>query len=203
MTNLLVLNTSLSGENGKSNQLVSQYVEQLEGKTDVNVVNRDLAAENLPHLSGAEMQAWMTPAEERSDEQKMQAALSDTLVEEIEAADTLVIGMPMYNFGVPSVFKAWIDRVARAGRTFRYTENGPQGLLQGKKAVIFATRGGMYAGTEKDSQTQFLKDVLAFLGITDVEFVYAEGLAMGDEFYDKAWHAAEQKIIELIEKQAA
>lgn len=203
MSKLLVVNTSLNGDNGNSNKLVNAFLEQWKKHRNDEVVVRDLAAESLPHLSAEEMQSWMTAAEERSDEQNILAGLSDTLVEEVESAQTLVVGMPMYNFGVPSVFKAWIDRIARAGRTFRYTENGPQGLLENKKVYIMAARGGMYAGTPKDSQTQFIKDVFAFLGLTDVEFVYAEGLAMGEEAFSGAWESAEKKIIELIDERAA
>jgi len=105
---------------------------------------------------------------------------SDALIDELRAADTIVLGLPMYNFGVPSTLKAYFDHIARAGQTFKYTEKGPVGLLTGKKAIVFATRGGLYAGTPLDSQTEYVRTFLAFLGITDVKFVYAEGLAMGD-----------------------
>ena len=106
----------------------------------------------------------------------------------------LVIGMPMYNFGVPSTFKAWVDRLARAGVTFKYTENGPVGLLADKKVVVLAARGGQYVGTAKDTQTTYLKDFFAFVGLTDVEFVYAEGLAMGEESFNGAMDAATAQI---------
>ena len=173
----LVLNSSLNGEQGNSNKLTAQFASLL---SSGDVVYRDIGTNPIPHLSQEEMQAWMTAPDERTQEQSELAAISDTLIEEVKSADTLVIGMPMYNFGVPSNFKAWIDRIARAGVTFRYSENGPVGLLEGKKAYVLAARGGMYAGTPLDTQTQYLKDVLAFIGITDVEFIYAEGLAMGD-----------------------
>jgi FMN-dependent NADH-azoreductase len=124
------------------------------------------------------MASWMVAPEQRNPQQAEQASLSELLIEELQGSDTLVIGMPLYNFGVPSTFKAWIDRIARAGITFRYTENGPEGLLNGKKVYIVATRGGMYKGTAKDSQTQYLTDVLGFLGMHEVNFIYAEGLHM-------------------------
>ena len=107
-------------------------------------------------------------------------AYSDQLIDELRRADTLVLRLPMYNFGLPSALKAYFDLVARAGVTFKYTETGPVGLLTGKKAYVFATRGGYYAGTPKDAQTAYLRDFLGFLGITDVAFVYAEGLATGE-----------------------
>lgn len=203
MKKLLLINTSLNGKQGHSWQLAEKFVDQLAASADINVTLRDLDSSNLPHLSSSEMAAWMTPADERSEQQKELAAISDELVAEIKAHDIIVIGMPMYNFGVPSVFKSWIDRVARAGVTFRYTENGPVGLLENKKVYVVAARGGLYQGTPKDSQTQYLKDVLAFLGMSDVEFVYAEGLNMGPDAANKGFAQADEKISELIEKMVA
>lgn len=203
MQNVLLLNTSLNGEQGNSNKLSQRFIQQLSEQQQIELVQRDLATMELPHLSATEMQAWMTDASERNAEQQQLVALSDELVAEVQAADALVIGMPMYNFGIPSVFKAWIDRIARAGVTFRYTENGPVGLLENKKVYVLAARGGLYAGTDKDSQTQYLKDVFAFIGLSDVEFVYAEGLAMGEEMANNAWSQANEKIIELIGEYAA
>ncbi len=105
-----------------------------------------------------------------------------------------MIGVPMYNFGIPSTLKAYFDHIARAGLTFRYTENGPEGLLTGKKAYIFATRGGQYAGTALDTQSAYIRDFLAFLGITDVEFIYAEGLNMGAEIKEQALVTAQARL---------
>lgn len=185
MKNVLLINSSLNGEDGNSSALAHELTSKIKqnnsnrnSNSNVTIIERDLSAEVLPHLSQQEMAAWMTPEEERSAEQKQLAQLSDSLLAELISSDTLVIGMPMYNFGIPSTFKAWIDRIARAGISFKYTEQGPVGLLEGKKAIIVAARGGVYQGTEKDSQTQYLKDVLAFIGITDVKFIYAEGLNM-------------------------
>ena len=203
MKSVLAINTSLSGENSKSKQLVEQFISNWKENTDVNVNERDLAKDNIPHLSGEEMQAWMTDVEQRTENQQQLASLSDTYIKEVQDADVLVVGMPMYNFGVPSVFKAWIDRIARAGITFRYTENGPQGLLENKTVYVVATRGGVYAGTEKDSQTQYLKDVFAFVGLTDVHFIYAEGLALPEAPAINNFVQAEEKIVELIAKHAA
>lgn len=203
MKKLLLINSSLNGTQGHSWQLADKFVKQLAASTDISVSVRDLDGESLPHLGSSEMAAWMTPAEERSQEQQALAALSDGLIAELQDNDIIVIGMPMYNFGVPSVFKSWIDRVARAGVTFRYTENGPVGLVQNKKVYVVAARGGVYQGTPKDSQTQYLNDVLAFMGMTDVEFVYAEGLNMGPEAANKGFAQADEKISELIEKMVA
>jgi FMN-dependent NADH-azoreductase len=122
----------------------------------------------------------MTTEAERSPEQQDLTALSDTLIAEVQNADTIVIGMPMYNFGTPSHFKAWVDHIARAGVTFRYTENGPEGLLIGKRVVVLVASGGIYKGTDNDSLTPYLTTFFNFLGIQQVNFIYAEGLAMGD-----------------------
>ncbi|WP_462180370.1 FMN-dependent NADH-azoreductase [Pseudoalteromonas gelatinilytica] len=178
MKKVLVLNSSLNGEQGNSTKLSQQFVEQLANNQQISVTTRDLSDNAIAHLTQTEMAAWMTDANERNDEQKALAAISDDLIAELNDNDLIVIGMPMYNFGIPSTFKAWIDRIARAGITFKYTEQGPVGLITDKKVVVLAARGGMYQGTEMDSQTKYLKDVLGFVGMTDVNFIYAEGLAM-------------------------
>ena len=178
MKKVLVLNSSLNGEQGNSTKLSQQFVEQLANNQQISVTTRDLSDNAIAHLTQTEMAAWMTVANERSDEQKALAAISDDLIAELNDNDLIVIGMPMYNFGIPSTFKAWIDRIARAGITFKYTEQGPVGLITDKKVVVLAARGGMYQGTEMDTQTKYLKDVLGFVGMTDVNFIYAEGLAM-------------------------
>ena len=178
MNNMLFIKSSLNGEQGQSNKLAQQLVSNLASTSNITIIERDLAKNSLAHLSQAEMSAWMTQPKERSVEEAKLANVSDTLIEELHTSDTIVIGMPMYNFGVPSTFKAWADRVARAGITFNYTENGPVGLLENKKVIVVAARGGIYAGTEKDTQTQFLKDFFLFIGIEDISFIYAEGLNM-------------------------
>ncbi|MDT8449297.1 MAG: NAD(P)H-dependent oxidoreductase, partial [Wenzhouxiangellaceae bacterium] len=141
---------------------------------------RNLWPDTIPHLDDATFEAFATPGAERSDDQKRLVALSDALIAELEAADVVVIGLPMYNFGVPSTLKAWFDHVARAGVTFRYTETGPEGLVRGKRAVIACARGGRYSGTADDLQTAYVRKFLGFIGITDIEMVYAEGLAAGN-----------------------
>jgi FMN-dependent NADH-azoreductase len=188
MSNILLIKSSLNGEQSKSNKLAEELVANLTAQGNSTAVVRDLAAQPLPHLSQAEMAAWMTDEVDRSAEQTELALLSDTLIAELQNSDTVVVAMPMYNFGAPSSFKAWVDRIARAGITFKYTEKGPVGLLENKKVIVIATRGGAYKGTEKDSQTQFLKDFFSFVGLDDIRFIYAEGLNMAnaDASYSEA-----------------
>ena len=195
MKKLLVINSSLNGTDGNSNQLASEIVTHLTGKFDVSVNERDLAKNALPHLTQEELGVWMTEPAERTESQERMAQVSDELIQELEEADAVVIGLPMYNFGIPSTFKAWVDRIARAGKTFKYTETGPQGLLKNKKVYIAAARGGIYQGTEKDSQTQHVKDIFALLGITDLEFFYAEGLNMPGADESKAAFSEKVKAI--------
>lgn len=179
---LLQLKTSLFANHGQSSQLSDAFVAAWQlSRPGAQVTVRDFSADPVPHLDGAGFQAFLAKPEERTAEQQAKAAYADALVAELQAADVLVIGLPMYNLGIPSMLKAWVDHVFRAGVTFRYTETGPQGLLVGKKAYVFATRGGRYAGTAFDMQTDYVRAFLGFIGITDVEFVYAEGLNMGEE----------------------
>lgn len=197
MTTILQLNTSLSGESGLSSRLASDFSSQLAGATGAAVVVRDLAREPVPHLTAERFAAFTTPVSERTLEQQRHVTESDVLIEELRRADVLVLGVPMYNFGVPSTLKAYFDHVARAGVSFRYTPDGPVGLLGAKRAYVFATRGGRYAGTEGDLQTQYLRKFLGFIGIRDVEFVYAEGLALGVEPRERAVAAALERIAQL------
>jgi FMN-dependent NADH-azoreductase len=178
---LLQIDSSLFSGSGQSSQLSRAFTERWqELHPDGRVVTRDLARQEIPHLTAERFQAFLARPEARTPEQHAIAGFSDALIEELRQADVIVLGLPLYNFGVPSQLKAYFDHVARSGVTFRYTANGPEGLLKGKKAYVFAARGGLYAGTPKDTQTPYVRDFLAFLGITDVEFIYAEGLAMGE-----------------------
>ena len=181
MNTVLHLDSSLHSAGGASSQLAAKFVETLSAAVPgTEVIHRDLARQPVPHLTAERFASFLAKPESRTPEQQAIAGQSDALIEELERADTIVLAVPMYNFGIPSTLKAYFDHVARAGRTFRYTEKGPQGLLAGRKAIVFATRGGLYAGTPRDTQTAYLREFLGFLGITDVEFVYAEGLAMGE-----------------------
>ena len=144
------------------------------------------------------MQTWNMVSDSMSPEQTELARYSNTLLEQLEASDIIVVGMPMYNFTIPSTFKAWIDRVARAGRTFSYTSEGPKGHLVGKTVYVFAARGGIYQGTGSDTQTPYLRLVFGLMGITDVNFVYLEGLNMGEEHAQTSWQAARHTLSELL-----
>lgn len=195
--NILVIKSSVFSDGGNSSNLVNAKVEALKAAyPDATIVERDLGANPIPHLDGERVGAFFTPAEERSDAQQQVDDFSMTLIEELKAADQVVVGVPMYNFGIPSQLKSWIDHVARAGITFRYTENGPQGLLEDKPVTVMAARGGLYAGTENDTVTPYLKLFFGFVGITSVEFVFAEGLNMGDDSKDKAMREAKAAIAE-------
>jgi len=198
MTTILQINASIFGDDGQSSRLADAFVQRWrEGEPDARLIRHDFAEKPVPHLTAARFKAALTPVAERSEVQAREAAIADRLVDELLAADVLVIGLPMYNFNVPSTLKAWFDHVARAGTTFRYTENGPQGLLENRRAYLFTARGGQYAGTENDFQTPYVKFFLAFLGITEVECVHAEGLAMGDEASREALASAREALAAL------
>ena len=142
---------------------------------------------------------FIAKPQERTAEQRKAVAYSDALIAELKAADVIVLGLPLYNFGLPSTLKAYFDQVGRAGSTFRYTAEGPVGLLTGKKAYVFAARGGLYKGTPSDTQTPYVRAFLAFLGITDVEFVYAEGLAISEASKSAGIASAHAEIAKLVE----
>lgn len=183
MTTLLQLNASINNSNGQSSQLANQFVAAFREKhPEAKIIVRDVAAaEAVPHLDAERFGAFITKPEERSNAQHAVVAYSDALIAELQQADVIVLGLPMYNFGVPSQLKAYFDHIARAGVTFKYTDKGPEGLLTGKKVYVFAARGGLYAGTPMDTQTSYVRDFLRFLGMTEVEFIYAEGLAISPQ----------------------
>ena len=205
MTTILQINSSLHGDDALSSRLAGEFVQALRdgtapGETNAAgpvVVLRDLAREPVSHLTAERFEAFSTPATQRTPWQQQAVAESDRLIAELQAAEVVIIGLPMYNFGVPSTLKAYFDHVARAGVTFRYTAEGPEGLLAGKKAYVFATRGGRYAGTPSDLQTAYVRQFLGFLGIRDVVFVYAEGLALGTAQRDAAVAHASARIGDL------
>lgn len=192
---ILQINSSLSGAEGVSSRLASRFVESLQAaETGSTLTVRDLALRPVPHLTAERFAAFGTPANRRTLDQQRIVSESDALIEELRSADVIVLGLPMYNFGVPSTLKAYFDHVARAGVTFKYTAQGPVGLLTGRKVYVLATRGGRYAGTQLDSQTDYVRQFLGFLGINDVEFVYAEGLALGEEAKAAALSEVENQI---------
>jgi FMN-dependent NADH-azoreductase len=200
MTHLLQINASISQDGGQSTRLARQFVSAFKARNPAaEVVVREVAsADPVPHLNGERFSAFIAKPEDRSAAQASVVAYSDALIAEIKKADVIVIGLPMYNFGVPSQLKAYFDHIARAGVTFKYTASGPEGLLTGKKVYVFATRGGLYQGTALDSETNYVRDFLSFLGMKDVRFVYAEGLASAEHKEAGLARAAEE-----IEKLAA
>jgi len=200
---LLQINASIFSKHGQSTRLADEFVAAWSASNpSAQVVVRDLAEDTVPHLDAERFGAFLAKPGELTPEQQAVIDYSDALIDELKRADVLVLGLPMYNFGVPSTLKAYIDHVARAGATFKYTDKGPVGLLTGKKAYVFATRGGIYAGTPLDTQTAYVRDMLRFLGIDDVEFVYAEGLAIGAERKTAALSQAQRAIERLTLPEA-
>ncbi len=199
MTTLLQLNASINNSNGQSSQLANQFVAAFHERNPLaQIIVRDLAAaEAVPHLDAERFGAFITAREKRSNAQHAVVAYSDALIAELQRADVIVLGLPMYNFGIPSQLKAYFDHIARAGVTFKYTDKGPEGLLSGKKVYVFAARGGLYAGTPLDTQTSYVRDFLRFLGMSDVEFVYAEGLAISPQSKEAGLARAVAEIARL------
>ncbi len=193
---LLHLDSSILGDASASRQLSAAVTEAWKNsQADVQVTYRDLASDALSHLSAASLVAGGTPAELRDAAQAYEVALAEATLQEFLAADAIVIGAPMYNFTIPTQLKAWIDRVAVAGKTFAYDENGPKGLAGGKKVVIASTAGGIHAGQASgQAHEDYLILVLRFLGITDIEVVRAEGLAYGEEPKANALRSAHAQI---------
>lgn len=196
---ILQINSSARAENSHSTRLAATLVERLRAaQPQATLAVRDLGRTPHPMLDEAALQALFSPAEQRTPEQAARVAQDDALIAEIQAADVVVIGVPMYNFGVPAQLKNWIDAISRAQVTFRYTANGPEGLLTGKKVYVALTRGGLYRNTPNDTQTPYLKTFFGFLGMTDVQFVYAEGLAMGPEAEQNALASALSQIEQAL-----
>ncbi|MDE1265187.1 FMN-dependent NADH-azoreductase [Vibrio aestuarianus] len=177
MSRVLALKSSILGDYSQSSKLLDNYLTKFETQ---QVTLRDLAATPLPVLDFSVATA-LRATEDLSDEQQKIVAISDQLIAELNATDTLVIAAPMYNFTIPTQLKNWFDLIARAGVTFKYTELGVKGLIEGKKAVVITTRGGIHKDSATDNVTPYLKTILGFIGITDIEFVYAEALNMGEE----------------------
>jgi len=204
MKTLLQLNTSLFSAGGQSTQLANAFVEEWQrNHPDARVIIRDLANEPVPHLNATRLQAFMTPAEQRSVEQQAIVVYSDALIAELKNADVVVLGLPLYNFGIPSALQAYFDHLARAGVTFNYTANGPVGIMQGKRVLVFATRGGKYAGTQQDSATTQVRAFLNLLGMQDVGFVYAEGLNIDADTRAQGLTAARQHSTRLAQTFAS
>lgn len=193
--NILQINSSARSSGSQSTRLADTIVTRLSADyPDARLTVRDLARNAHPVLDEAALQALFTSAEQRSPEHAARVALDDALIAEVQAADVLVLGVPMYNFGISAQLKNWFDAIARAQVTFRYTENGPEGLLKGRKVYVALARGGVHRDTATDSQVPFLKTMLGFLGMTDIQFIYAEGLAMGPDAVQRAQLQAQAEI---------
>ena len=194
MSRVLALKSSILGDYSQSTKLVEEFIKNVDQD---KLTVRDLAANPLPMLDFSVATA-LRATEDLSQDQQSIVDLSNTLIEEIKAADTLVIAAPMYNFTIPTQLKNWIDLIARAGVTFTYTENGVKGLIEGKKAIVVTTRGGIHKDAATDSMTPYLRTVLGFVGITDVEFVYAEALNIGEDAEAKGISEAKSQLAELV-----
>jgi FMN-dependent NADH-azoreductase len=190
MTNILYVTSSPRGAESYSHRVASQVIAELQAAhPGARVRVRDVARDPLPHVDENFVAALRPSGGSLTADQQAIITQSDALIDELLAADIIVIAAPMYNFGIPSTLKAWIDYVARAGRTFRYTEKGPEGLVTGKKAILIHSRGGVYSSgpaQAMDHQGTYLRSVLGFLGVTDVESVDVEGVAYGPDVAEKA-----------------
>jgi FMN-dependent NADH-azoreductase len=197
--NILQINSSARSTGSESTRLADAIVAKLTAANPgVQVTRRDLAAQPHPILDEAALGALFTPADARTDAQKARIALDDALIAQVQAADVVVIGSPMYNFGVTVQLKSWFDAVARAGVTFKYGANGPEGLLTGKKVYVTLARGGMHKNGATDNQVPHIKTLLGFLGMTDVTLIYSEGLGMGPDAVAKAQAEANQEVEALV-----
>lgn len=203
MKKVLVVYSSMNGLEGNSSKLATQFTDQLNLTHQCKITTLELIKEDLPHLSSKEVQAWMAAPEARTAEQSTLVARSDSYIKQVKEADYIVIAAPMYNFSIPSLLKSWMDRLARAGITFKYTNEGPEGLIKNKTVFVVSARGGIHAGTESDSQTPLMKTFFSFIGLDNIHFVYAEGLNMGVEIAKAGWEKSNEKIIELTQNLAA
>ncbi|UPW17627.1 NAD(P)H-dependent oxidoreductase [Agarivorans sp. TSD2052] len=196
MSTVLTLKSSILGEYSSSSALIDQLSERYL-QQGAKLIARDLAAEALPVLTG-EIATALRGSDHLNQAQQQALSLSNLLVEELQAADVLVLAAPMYNFSIPTQLKNWLDLVARAGLTFKYTEQGPVGLVNNTKAIIVTTRGGVHKDAVSDTQIPHLKLVLGFLGISDVEVVYAEALNMGEQQAKQQMQAAKEQLAALV-----
>jgi FMN-dependent NADH-azoreductase len=204
MTQLLQINSSLAGERAASTRLADRLVSGLKlADPSLVIVRRDLYGEVLPPLDARRFAAIGKAKATRTVEEAALVAIADELIAEVASASTLVVTAPMYNFAVPSQLKNWFDYLARAGVTFNYTATGPVGLLTGKRAVLVTTRGGEHRGRPQDHVVPYVRTMLAFLGITDLEVIYAEGLALGEAPRRHALARAEADIDLLAARLAA
>ncbi len=201
---VLSIETSPLGDYSVSRKLTAKILLELKFKhPNTNVVTRDLVTSPLPHLDGMTVGAFFTPPDQRNESQNQAITLSDTCVDELISADVIVIGAPMWNFGIPSSLMAWIDHIVRVGRTFQYGASGPESLLPlGKKVIIASSRGGVYTSGPMqvmDHQEAYLKTALGFIGLHDVSVVRAEGVAKGDDAIRSAMDTADAQLKDIIQ----
>jgi FMN-dependent NADH-azoreductase len=203
--NILHIISSPRGTASYSNRVAAEVIADVKSREPgASVTTRDLARDPLPHIDDDFVVATKSATGAQTERQRAQLAQSDALVDELFAADVIVIAAPMINFTVPSNLKTWIDNVARAGRTFSYSEKGPQGLVTGKQVILVVARGGVYSDKPAfDFQVPYLKNVLGFLGMTDVEVIDVEGTAFGPEVAEKAVEAATAKLHAHCDARAA
>lgn len=193
--NILQINSSARSTGSESTRIADAIVAKLTAaNAGATVTRRDLAKEPHPVLDETALQALFTPADQRSAEQAARVALDDALIARVQAADVLVIGAPTYNFGITAQLKTFFDAIARAGVTFKYTATGPVGLLENKKVYVALSRGGLHRNGPTDTQLPHLKTFLNFIGLSDVQFIYAEGMGMGPEAVAKAQAEADEQI---------
>lgn len=195
MSHVLIVESSARQQDSISRQLTQDFTAQWRAAHPADQITvRDVAANPVPHLDADLLGGWMNPEDQRSAAQHQALARSNVLTDELLAADVLVLAAPMYNFTIPSTLKAWLDHVLRAGITFKYTPTGPQGLLNGKRAIVLTARGGIHAGAGSDHQEPYLRQVLGFIGIHDVTFIHAEGLNMSGDFHEKGLNRAKASL---------
>lgn len=195
MTNILHIDSSIFGSHGQSSQLTAKFIEQFcaASSSQTDLTYRNVSVSDFPHFTAQTIEAIGAGG----------AEFADLLISEVQAADILVLGVPMYNFGIPSQLKSWFDHIARVETTFKYTDTGPVGLLQNKKAYVLAAHGGLHRGKGTDVETDYLKIMLGFLGITDVSFIYADGLNMGDADAEASKARAAADIEQAVKDYAA
>ncbi|NQV99129.1 MAG: NAD(P)H-dependent oxidoreductase [Rhodospirillales bacterium] len=208
MTRILAISSSPSPKTSKTRILIGRFIEAWsETDATMQVIHRDLGSKPPAHLDAETIAAFYTDADKLTATQKKRLSYSDTVIDELEWADVIVIGAPMHNFGIPSALKAWIDQVARVGKTFRYTDKGPVGLLSGKQVIVLGARGGDYSPSSQisalDQQTPYLRTALNFIGLTDTTFIYAEAVARDDAGLAQAETAVRDHVATLATLQAA
>ncbi|AZD14467.1 MULTISPECIES: FMN-dependent NADH-azoreductase [Pseudomonas] len=198
MSRVLIIESSARQQDSVSRQLTQTFIKQWQAAHPGDQITvRDLAVTPVPHLDINLLGGWMKPAGQRNEIEEASLQRSNELTDELLAADVLVMAAPMYNFAIPSTLKAWLDHVLRAGVTFKYTATGPQGLLNGKRAYVLTARGGIYAGSTADHQEPYLRQVMGFIGIHDVEFIHAEGMNLGGDFQEKGLNQANAKLAQV------